>query len=697
MVPPSSRSLAVARLARGARWLGPSVAAGCAGGLVVGGMAAVAVRAATPHVALIAAGVMVAVAAPVLVLASLVTRGLVRAWQPARLAEVLREDGGAMPRLASGLAVLGLGLVGLAWLMFQGTWLLSSATAFKPLVVGYAQPVIAVAGALGLIAVGAPLARGFAAVLRRLDARWQRRGRRTLLRPRVIASMAVVLGAAILTGVWRAFVQRRLGPLPLAPVMSVLLPLAIVLVTHAAWARLPRARVAGGVVLALGVVVVMVAGHRAARAWPVAALAVGDAGVIGVAAARVLDLDALRDAVPTRALRPPAREGAAHPDIVLVTITSVRADHTPPHGGAADMPVLAELARSGAVFKAAFAPTTSTWPSLAAVALGRGVDRIAQAGAPTRLAPAHVTLAERLQAAGYHTAAFTCCPELWSAAAATGLHRGLDHQASDGEDATLALDVAHWLAERPAGVDARPLFAWVHLGGPARWQDGPAPRDDAERTRRYDAALAQADRALGRVLTTLASRPRPAIVIVAGLHGEALGEHGQVGHGADLYESQLRVPLVITGPGIPAHAIAEPVSLTALAATLLDLAGQVPPGAAGPAGAVPVEPAYAGLALTVEGPSLAPLATRSRLSVPDGGGAIAILPKDRDHPTGLTALVRGRWKLLRAGATVELYDLIQDPAERGNVAGGRSDIVAPMRRVLDDRAAALRQRSERVR
>jgi len=140
--------------------------------------------------------------------------------------------------------------------------------------------------------------------------------------------------------------------------------------------------------------------------------------------------------------------------------------------------------------------------------------------------------------------------------------------------------------------------------------------------------------------------------------------------------------------------VAGTASRTALPATILDLAGLVPPVAAGPA---PVEPAYAGLALTVEGPSLAPLATRARLSVPDGGVAFASLPKDLEHPAGLTALVRGRWKLVRAGTTVELYDLLQDPVERGNVAGSRSDLVVTMRRLLDERAAAPRQRSERVR
>ena len=140
-------------------------------------------------------------------------RGLYALWQPGALAAQLVEDGGGAPRLAGWVAFLYLATIALAWAMFQGTWVLAAWTAFKPLTLGFAQPVLAVSAALVLVALSRPVARLLAGVARVVDRRWRRGGRRTLLRPRAIFAGAAALALATAYLAWRIVVRPRLGPL----------------------------------------------------------------------------------------------------------------------------------------------------------------------------------------------------------------------------------------------------------------------------------------------------------------------------------------------------------------------------------------------------------------------------------------------------------------------------------------------------
>ena len=57
-------------------------------------------------------------------------------------------------------------------------------------------------------------------------------------------------------------------------------------------------------------------------------------------------------------------------------------------------------------------------------------------------------------------------------------------------------------------------------------------------------------------------------------HGEAFGEHGEIGHSMFVYDTTLRVPLVVAGPGVPAVVVAAPVGLVDVAPTALAQAGR---------------------------------------------------------------------------------------------------------------------------
>ena len=661
-----------------ARWLAPSAVAACAGALGAGAFEGVGTGDLLGAAA--TAGFLSLIAIPVLLVASVAVRAIVTGWQPRALAKDLVEDGGGAPRLAGWVAMLWLGSLALAWATFQGTWQLHAWTKFKPDVVAFAQPVIAVGAALLLLAVSRPGARLFEGIARRIDARWRRKGRRTLLAPRVIFAGAGITCIALVYVLWRYVVTPRLGPIDTSLGTAPIVGLLVMVLVHALWRRLPTARRPLGLAilamsattLAIAIVTVFVRASTTLEIW-------GDRPFAGLAIERLFDIDKIRANISLAAFRPTDRPGSPHPDIILVTIDTMRADHTPPYDGSAEMPVLKELGARGTVFDYAYAPSNVTRRSIPSMVIGVAPNRVKGrvVGWALRVDPRHVLVAERLQAAGYETAGFMCCHGFWSPEVRTGLQRGLAHLEIEPDGKKLATRARSWLTERDQHPGNRPLFLWMHILEPHNWTLGVGePHSETEKRRFYDRSLTSADAALGELMLAFADRPpeRAPIVIVTADHGEGLGDHGQPYHSTDLYNSQLRVPLVVAGPGIKPQRIDETVSLTDLVPTLVDLAGYTPPS--GP---------------TIDGRSIADLITSKRPSDPDRGVAFAAMIKDRSNPGGVTAVVRGRWKLIHNGSAYELYDTRADPEERSNVSSTRTEIASSMRRLLDDLQAAADQ------
>ncbi len=215
---------------------------------------------------------------------------------------------------------------------------------------------------------------------------------------------------------------------------------------------------------------------------------------------------------------------------------------------------------------------------------GLGPDRVRGrvVGWALRVDPRHVLVAERLRAGGYETAGLPCAA---SASGATdAAHRPRSRARAPLEVEPNGLALAHraraWLEQREHHPTNKPLFLWMHILEPHNWVAAYGePRNDDERRRNYDRALAASDTMLAELLGAFSQRApdRAPIVIVSADHGEALGDHNQPFHSTDLYDSQTHVPLVIAGPGIRRGRIPETVSLTDLTPTLLDFAGFVPP------------------------------------------------------------------------------------------------------------------------
>ena len=282
---------------------------------------------------------------------------------------------------------------------------------------------------------------------------------------------------------------------------------------------------------------------------------------------------------------------ASRPSVLLVSIDTLRADHVGAYGATdVETPRLDALARSGALFEQAFAPVPLTLPSHATLLTGleppsHGVRH----NAIYRLGESE-TLAQRLADAGYRTGAFVGSFVL---AAGTGLSQGfgryddtMSRQAfSQGvflersaEEVTTA--ALHWFGETDG-----PIFAWVHYYDPHLEHRAPAPFAERFPERPYDAEIAYVDQQLGKLVDAFRRRfgGESALVVVTADHGESRGEHGESTHGYTLHDGVLRVPLIVSGAGVPAERrVEEVVGVVDVAPTILSLAGLQPiPGADG--------------------------------------------------------------------------------------------------------------------
>jgi arylsulfatase A-like enzyme len=317
------------------------------------------------------------------------------------------------------------------------------------------------------------------------------------------------------------------------------------------------------------------------------------------------------------------------PDVVLISIDTVRADMLPCYGGAeSTAPFLAEFARDAMVFDNCVAPGTYTLPSHVSLFTGQFVDRhgVLGSGKKIREECAGTTLlAERFRAAGYRTLAFTGggyvdpsfgfargfdryvtldparTGEGWREPASVLYRRKMAHVGRE--------DVAREaLLDELATPSDTPRFLFVHTYGAHNYS---APERDlravgldpaavapyvagtqlpeftarastlgsdadaqAEVRALYRASIRMVDGFLRDVLAATRAAPggREAIVVIVSDHGEEIFEHGGFGHGHSVYEEQTRVPFLLRGPGIAPGRTAEVVSLVDVAPTLLQLA-----------------------------------------------------------------------------------------------------------------------------
>src|SRR5246500_5439049 len=232
------------------------------------------------------------------------------------------------------------------------------------------------------------------------------------------------------------------------------------------------------------------------------------------------------------------------PDVFLVTIDTLRADHVHCYGyDRIETPALDSLANDGVRFANAFTPSPITNTSHTTILTGLmpSVHGVSDFGVP--LNSSYPTWAELLHQKGYHTAAFIGAVILDSKTLAPGLDRGFDfydnfpeHPATkerwdrvERRGMEVVQHAETWLGTHRAG----PHFVWIHLYDPHDPYEPPQPYATTYKDRLYDGEIAYADSSLGHFLQYLKAQDgyRNALVIVVGDHGEGLGEHHEDTHG----------------------------------------------------------------------------------------------------------------------------------------------------------------------
>jgi choline-sulfatase len=262
---------------------------------------------------------------------------------------------------------------------------------------------------------------------------------------------------------------------------------------------------------------------------------------------------------------------AQNPDVFLITIDTLRADHLGCYGYKdIETPTIDSIAADGVRFSQAFthSPITNTSHTTILTGLLPSVHGVTDFGVP--LAPNHVTWAELLKKQGYQTAAFIGAVILDSNQLAPGLDRGFDFYdnfpaKTESKDRfgrverraqAVIADAGSWFAQHPRDAQsAAPRFMWVHLFDPHDPYEPPPPFSEKYAKHLYDGEIAYADSQLGHFIDTLkkAGVYQKSIIIIVGDHGEGLGEHGEDTHGLFLYDSTLHVPLIVKLPAEAHH------------------------------------------------------------------------------------------------------------------------------------------------
>jgi arylsulfatase A-like enzyme len=434
---------------------------------------------------------------------------------------------------------------------------------------------------------------------------------------------------------------------------------------------------------------------------------------------------------------PAPRPAAKRPNLILISIDTLRADRLGCYGGPhPTSPAIDAMARQGTRFANAYSAAPWTLPShmtmmtgLYPSAHGVNPDRRQFEGVKNsserfqiRGSAKLATLAERLSRLGYRTSAIT---EGGWVAAKFGFDQGFDRYVAhddDNLDAGTQKLTLEWLAthaetsEKSAG-DARPFFLFVHTYQVHQPYHQPPPYDslyvtpghlgyalpraslpiaildkfkdssfpptaaDVEAFRaRYDGEVRHADAFVGRLLETLQATGlgRDTIVLLTSDHGEELFDHGGFDHGETLYDEVLHVPMILWGPGrIPEGKTAETqVGSIDILPTLVELAGGTTTGANTP---------------PIQGASLVPLLGGQSSGLADRNlfaetfTTVFHHTLDTDASIPLASVRDGVTQLIvhRANPeSLELFDVGTDPKEIHNLAANHPEKLARLRQAL---------------
>ena len=346
----------------------------------------------------------------------------------------------------------------------------------------------------------------------------------------------------------------------------------------------------------------------------------------------------------------PVFAAAQKPDLLLITIDTLRADHLGSYGHKTiRTPNLDALAAGSLFFENAVCPAPLTLPSHTSLMTGKYPIHHGIHDNAGIVDAKELTLAEILRTNGYNTYAFVGGFPLDHR---FGLNQGFDfyddtfprekNRSLDFRSERTAADV---VAAVQRTTIKRPFFAWVHFYDPH------APY----RNNGYKGEIEYVDKQIGALIKKF--QRSSTVIAVAGDHGESLGEHGEWTHRIFVYDSTMKVPFWILGPGIPEQRVQKQVRLIDFLPTVLGFLK------------IKVPENLDGVILPREAGKSAYLESR--------------FPQLELGWSPMAAIRSQEWKYIHAPKP-ELYHLTADPAEKTNLFAQKKEVAKKMQAQLPD-------------
>jgi len=246
-------------------------------------------------------------------------------------------------------------------------------------------------------------------------------------------------------------------------------------------------------------------------------------------------------------------------NVILITVEALRADHLATYGyEKLDTPAISRLAQNGIVFENVIVQAPLTLPSHATILTGTYPQYHGLQNVVGVLRESTPSLARWFSERGYETGAFVGSAALLSQ---WGLNRGFKTY-DDHFSISVSRPIDFYLVKRRAGAvldhalswlreqKEKSHFLWIHFADPHVPYDPPEPFATEYCENPYDGEIAYVDSILDRLLGVLREDGLydSSLIVLTSDHGVGLGEHGEESHGLFLYESCLRVPLILKLP-----------------------------------------------------------------------------------------------------------------------------------------------------
>ncbi len=371
------------------------------------------------------------------------------------------------------------------------------------------------------------------------------------------------------------------------------------------------------------------------------------------------------------------------PNVLLLTVDTLRADRLSIYGRKRNTsPNIDALLKRGIRFTNAHTTEPLTAPAFASLFTSRYPHETGCTRNGLGVRSDFILLSEMMKRVGYSTAAVQ---SNWTLKGRLSrLNKGFDHYDDEfhknrnplknERDAMDVTDLAvEWLEEHEG--EEKPFFMWAHYSdphAPYKFREQfkfPALKGEKFKSSsyRYDTEVAYTDHHIGRLLDAMKemSMMEDTLIFFLADHGESLGEHNYFGHGRQVYEPMLKIPMGVIGPGIEKDVVtSEPAQILDVLPTILHMLGISP--LKGARGEVLVERDGAPRTLkrnrryfeTYKG------------AVPNVPGAKKLLPGVKPLMLGV---MKGKYKCIYnyRDERPELYNLEKDPYEVNDLSSGQ--------------------------